>query len=232
MMWRVQTETWTGVVNIHFTTSLFDWTTVPSRFFKMLHEVLPSNFTDNPSHFSATTGNTLDEVSARYTILGGTDTIVLSAKMLSMEFRDLSRDVLDYVISLIQDVETSFVTHFPECDYKMLEVISLEHLSFCHEQSASDYLNRFALSTMEEAFHGCDIVHNPSARFSVADAESKWTAHCFVEKSQTLDNGLFLQVRATLLEVNSDDPFHEKRDRINQIANACLRALQLEQENG
>ena len=231
-MWRVQTETWTGVVNIHFATSLLDWATVPPRFFKMLHEVLPSNFTDNPSNFSVTTGNTLDEVSAKYTILGGSDTIVISAKMLSMEFRELSRNMLEYVITLIQDVETSFVTHFPECGYQRFEVLTLEHLSLCDEQSVSDYLNRFALSGMEEAFHGCDIVNNPSARFTVADTESKWTAHCFVEKSQALDNGLFLQVRASLLEVNSGDTFQEKRDRINQISNACARALQLEQDNG
>ena len=231
-MFRVKTETWTGVVNIHFTTSLLDWATAPSRFFKMLHEVLPSNFTDDPGNFSVTTGNTLDEVSAKYTILGGSDTIVLSAKTLSMEFRELSRDMLEYVIPLIQDVETSFVTHFPECGYQRFEVLTLEHLSFCDEQSASDFLSRFAISSMEEAFHGCDVVNNPSARFNVVDKESKWAVHCFVEKSHVLTNGLFLQVRATLLEVNSGDHFQEKRDRIDQIANACVRALQLEQDNG
>ena len=85
---------------------------------------------------------------------------------------------------------------------------------------------------MEEAFHGRDVVNNPSARFNVVDKENKWTVDCFVEKSHVLDNGLFLQVRATLLEVNSSDPFQEKRDRINQIANACVRVLQLEQNNG
>ena len=231
-MFHVKTETWTGVVTIHFTTSLLDWATVPSRFFKMLHEVLPSNFTDDPGYFSVTTGNTLDEVSAKYTILGRSDTIVLSAKTLSMEFRQLSRDMLEYIITLIESVETSFVTHFPECGYQSFEVLTIEHLSFCDEQSASDFLSRFAISSMKEAFHGCDVVNNPSARFNVVDKEEKWTVDCFVEKSHVLDNGLFLQVRATLLEVNSGDLFQEKRDRINQIANACVRALQLEQNNG
>ena len=100
-MFRVKTETWTGVVTIHFTTSLLDWATVPSRFFKMLHEVLPSNFTDDPGCFSVATGNALDEVYAKYTIPGRSDTIVLSAKTLSIEFRRLSRDMLEYVITLI-----------------------------------------------------------------------------------------------------------------------------------
>ena len=231
-MFRVQSERWSGVVNIQFASLLLDWTSVPSRFFNMVSEALPSTFTEDPKNFSVTTGNTLDEVSAKYSILGGSDSIVLSAKMLSMEFRDLSSDMLERVIQIIHDVETSFVTRFPECSYGVLEVISLEHLSVCDDQLASDYLELYALPLIEEAFDGHDVVNNPSARFTVVDSKNTWSAHCIVEKSHLLDNGLFLNVRASLLQVSASDPFQEKRERINEIAIACMRALQLELNNG
>ena len=135
------------------------------------------------------------------------------------------------VLEIIEDVETAFGAHFPECNYGVFEIAFMEHLNVLNDGSASKYLDRYEIPSMVQVFGDVDVIRSPSARFLVADAKRTWTGSCFVEKSQTLENGLFLSIQTRLLEVESSNPFREKYDRIVELRSACLRALELEQEN-
>ena len=229
-MVRVRSENSTGIVNVHFTPPLFDWHTVPARFFKMIDATLPPQFTDDPSFFSVTTGNSLDEVSAKYNILGGPDIIALSAKMLSMEFREFSVDSSVAIRNLVQDVETGFITHFPECIYDGLEVISSGHLAILDDSVASEYLERYTIASIDGAFGDGSVEKAPSGRFSVKDTQDTWSASCFVEKSRMLDDGLFVHVQTSLLKSDVSDGPQERYDRVAEIFGACLRTLDLERD--
>ena len=194
----------------------------------MLTAALPPNFVDNPRFFSVTSGDSLDEVCARYNIFGTSDTITLTAEMLSMNFRDCSLDRLQGILTLIQGVESGFLTHFSECNYDFIEVISADHVTILDGGTALDYLDRYAIPSMDEAFASDEIENIPSPRFSVKDRKNKWSINCFVEQSEVVDNGLFFHLETRLLQVASSDAFQQKYDRVLQIRGACARALNLE----
>ena len=230
-MLRVRLERMTYLVDINFTPALFDWNPIPARFFTMVHSALPSDFTDAAQYFSVTTGNSLDEVSARYNILGGSDNIVLSARSLSMEFHEISSQMYAGMMQLIEDIETNFVIHFPECKYSNVEIKSFEHLTVLDEQSASDYLERYAIMSIDEAFGHGQFLSYPSARFAVSDPNDAWTANCMIERSHHFENSLFLHIRLNLRDVESTDTFSEKSSRIKMIVDACISTLRLETTN-
>ena len=216
------------IVNIEFSPLLCDWNSTQIRFFRMIEQALPAKFSSEPRDFGVVTGNTLGEVSVWYRFFGGPDAITLFSNRLCMEFMNISPQNSDLVRQIMHDVETNFVSHFPECSYSALEVIFADHLQISDGSDSSVYMERYSIKDISKSFGDTAVLHEPSGRFSVRSASHSWSAECFVENSHRSDDDLFVHMRIRLQDVKAGDPFQDKADRILEVRSGCARALDLE----
>ena len=231
-MVKVKTARASYIVNIEFAPPLFDWNGVPGRFFEFIHGALVPEIFVSPRDFSVTAANSMDEVAARYNIFGGASTIVLSAEKLSMEFLNLSAEEHQLVGKIAQAAETSFPRSFPECQYTAIHAMSYDHAEVLGENTASGYLSRYAIPSVDKVLGSMGAVTAAAARFVAVGSDASWSARASVERSEVLENGLFVNVEARLLRVEASEPFEAKLNRIVRISEACISALDLEWDHG
>ena len=231
-MVKVRTTRVSLIVNIEFAPPLFDWNGVPGRFFAFVHGALAPEIFVSPRDFSVAAANSMDEVAARYNIFGGASTIALSAEKLSMEFLNLSVEEYQLIGKIVQAVETGFPRSFPECQYTAIHSMSHYHAEVLGENTASGYLSRYAIPSVDKVLGAMGAVTTAAARFSAVGNDASWSARASVERSEVLENGLFVNMEARLLRVEASDPFEAKWNRLARIDEACESALDLEWEHG
>lgn len=231
-MVKVRTARASFIVSIELAPPLFDWTGVPGRFFAFVHGALAPKIFVSPRDFSVTAANSMDEVAARYNIFGGVSTIALSAEKLSMEFLNLSAEEHHLFAEIAQPVVSGFPGSFPECQYTEIHALSYEHAEVLGENTASGYLSRYAIPSVDKVLGAMGAVTAAAARFAAAGNDASWSARASVERSEVLENGLFVNVEVRLLRVETNEPFEAKLDRIVRIGGACGSALDLEWEHG
>ena len=218
-------------VNAAFAPPLFEWQGVAARFFEMVHSALTPSFTVNPRDFSARTGSSLDEVWARYNIFGGSSAVVLSAEKLSIEFPNVLPTEYEIVLRIIGQMDTSFSVKFPDRQYTSIQATVFEHAQIIAGGSPAEYLYKYAIPSVNKLCEDIGAVQVPSGQFSIMGNDGTWRASCLVEKSEHVQNGLFLHFDIALLSLGQNEPFDSKFGRINNISNACMTSLGLEREN-
>ena len=93
---------------------------------------------------------------------------------------------------------------------------------------ADDYLSRYAIASVEDAFAQRPGQHQHGAVFSTTDAQRQWQAHCLVERSETLDDALFLTRDVVLLRVDEAAAPGSGLALIWEVIDTCARAIDLE----
>ena len=227
-MLKVRSAKSSVVINIGFVSPFFEWQGVSARFFEMIHNALSTKIVINACDFTAMGENSLGDVVAKYNIFGGPSFVALSAEKLSMEFPNVLSGEYDLAMQIIGPVESSFPNTFPECQYATIQSIFYEHVEVVDGGVAADYLSRYAIPSADKVFGEIGAVHAPNGRFAVVGSDATWRALCSVERSESLENALFLNFDLTLFKVNTSDSFDNKLNRVNAIATACAAALDLE----
>ncbi len=230
-MTRVTSRRGSVQVNIAISPPVFDWNGVPSRFFAMIHDVLSVEITVKPGHFSEVPAVNLGEVVARYDIFGGPSHIALRPDGLVMEFPVLLPEDSGLVQGIIEHIFVAFQQTFPDHQYMTVQANLSHHAEILDGSAVNDYLAGYAIPSVGGAF-GRKVLHLPAARFGVVDAAAAWDARCIVEKSDFLQNGLFVGLDMTFRKVNeNNNSFQYLFNLYNTIAGCCSTALELEWGN-
>lgn len=216
-------------VNINLSPPIFNWNGVAPRFFEMIYDALNPEYTVNVSDFSTVVGASLGELVAKYNILGSKSYVALSAEKLTFEFPFQAPNDYRTIVSIVEKIDSSFKEKFAQHKYRSLQIIIAEHAYIIDGTAVADYLERYKISTMEEMLHDSNIVHTPGVRFTNTDENRSWRVNCTAEASVLID-GLFLLLDLNFLDESlANDEFHKKLIRYQQITEACLLALGLEQ---
>ena len=216
-------------VNFSLSPPIFNWNGVAPRFFEMIYDALSPDFTVNVGDFSTVVGASLGELVAKYNISGSKSCVTLTAEKLSFEFPFRSPNDYSTIVRIVEILDSSFKEKFSQHKYRSLQIITAEHAQIIDGPSVSDYLERYKNPTMEVIFRDNNILHTPSVRFSNTDENGSWHLICTAEASVLVD-GLFLLLELTYLDESlANDEFLNKLVRYQQITQACLLALGLEQ---
>ena len=215
-------------VRIAFARPLFHWQDAPRQFFEAMYDTLSPMVAVNVADFSVRVSSSLSEVAARYDLFGGPSAVILTAQNLSLEFPDLVLSDYGLAARIAESVEQRLRSDFPECGRSWMRLTLNEHLNVLGPGRAEDYLSRYAIPSVESAFAQCAGLHQHGAVFSTTDAERQWQAHCSVERSEELDDALFLTRDVVLLRVDEAAPPRTGLELIWEVINTCARALDLE----
>ena len=72
----------------------------------------------------------------------------------------------------------------------------------------------------------------PGVRFGVIDSSGGWRAWCHGEKSEMLDNGVFVVLDLLFLKPDMNDDFNALVEKHWRIVESCSAALGLEWKHG
>ena len=231
-MLHIQTERATASVSIALAPPLFDWHNIPKRFFETVYRALTPEIVVSADHFSVANSNSLDGVSVSYRIFGGPSVVTLTAEKPVIDFLDLLLKDYPLAARITESIERSFTADCPECEYSWIRISLYEHASIRSGASATEYLRRYSIPSVDHAFGESGEIQSPAGLFSVADRDAKWQARCTVEHSELLENGLFLQRDVTILNGNWEDGAESAIGQFWPILDACGSALNLEMEHG
>ena len=227
-MTKVKVDQFWIEANLSFTTPLLDWSGVSARFFNMVHKSLSPELRVNPLDFSERTGISPGASEAEYKVFGGTNTIRLSADVLSFRFRQLLASDLEILIKIMEAVDLGFVSEFPECGQASLRCLLSAQVEIIGGESVEDYLTNYHNPKIEEVlFRDHGTTYTPGVRFSANKAD-KWSLLCSVERSATLPNGLFVSLDVTLPDLNSVKRFESTLKRVSNLIGNCSEATGLE----
>ena len=215
-------------LRIAFARPLFDWQDAPRKFFEAMYSALSPMVAVSAADFSVRVSNSLNEVAARYDLFGGPNAVVLSAQDLSLEFPDLVLSDYGLAARIAESVDQLFHSDFPECGRSGMRLTLNEHLDILGPGRADDYLSRYAIPSVESTFAQYAGLRQHGAVFSTTDGEKHWKAHCSVERSEVLDDALFLTRDVMLLRVDEAAAPHTGLALIWEVINTCARALDLE----
>ena len=149
-----------------------------------------------------------------------------------MEFPDLVPSDYGLAAQIAEAAAQRLHSDFPECGRSGMRLTLHEHLNVLGPQRAEDYLSRYAIPSVESAFAQCKGAHQHGTIFTTTDAARKWQAHCSVERSEALDNALFLARDVVLLRVDEAATPHTELALMWEVADTCSRALDLEVSYG
>lgn len=226
-MFKVRQQQASALLNIVFSPPFFSWNGVEARFFQMVHDALQPLIMVKPEDFAIAPATNLGEVSARYSIFGGASTVSLFANRLTMNFPKLSREDTPLIQSIVGALDTGFTERFQEQQYNTMQVVSAEHATIDCAGGAADYLVRYAVPSASRLNN---TVLTPGAHFGLGDKDAAWRALCTVEKSEILEDGLFLKFDVTFLKV-PEGGFDDRLQRYRQVIDTCLSALELESDD-
>ena len=228
-MVKIRSDSYSLNIQFNFDSPLFDWQSASFRFFEMIYSALTPDLTISAREFTQTGGTSLGDLVVQYNIFGGTNYIALSAENLSIDFENLSRIDNELALNIIKSVESGFLEKFSDCKYSTIRVTVFEHVTVIEGDSATDYLARYAIQSVHKVCSEVGAKQFPTGRFFIKGID--WNARCFVEESIKSPNSLFLNFDMSILNVDQNDDFDKKADRVGKILNTCTSALELERIN-
>ena len=212
-------------LRVTFARPIFDWQNVPRQFFEAIYDTLSPMLAVTAADFSVRVSDSLNEVAARYDLFGGPSAVVLTAKDLSLEFPDLVLSDYGLAAQIAESVQQRLQSDFAECGRSSMRLTLNEHLTVLGPGNADDYLSRYAIPSVESAFGPKPGLHQHGAVFSTTDAQRQWQARCLVERSEVLDDALFLTRDVMLLRA---DATASGLALIWEVIDTCAHALDLE----
>ncbi len=215
-----------------FKVPILSWTAeVNSRFFQAIYSALNEVLYIQPSDFVATAGVSLGECSAALRIFGGNSTLTLKANGVIAEFPNITQDRVEFVNSVIFQGYEALRKEFIE-----LEVVSIFssagfHLEFTSDGKAQKILTAGSQTEIQNRAHNLrDAVIEPGTRFRLVSKDGKWNCKATVEKSEAVNNGVFLHREIIISDLSGYETTQHQFDLVDRIDLMILELIGLKSE--
>ena len=213
-----------------FKVPILYWTAkVPSRFFRALYGSLNEMLLIQPSDLIAPAGVSLGDVSAGLRIFGGSNTLTLKANALIATFPNITADRMDFVNSVIFQSYEALRNEFNELEIKSIEANAGYHFEITGEKkNAKDILDAGRHTELEKRAENVrDAVVEPAMRFQIVGKDGKWSAKVTVEKSELVQNGVFLLREIIVSDLGDYNTTRQQFDLVERIENMILELVGL-----
>ncbi len=229
-MFKIRSSNISVNVSFNYSPTIFEWQNVSSRYFEMIEsKLVPILGISDLGNFTVQSGNSVGDIVARYDIFGGKNSVSLRANSLSAEFPNLLPGDSELVINIIRAVYSGFRERFSERKCSVTQVRLFDHVKLIDGKS-QEYLYRYLKPFQNTKPNELDLEFEPTGRIFVKSIVDNWNAICMVEKSELLENSLFLQIILTL-NINEDDNFDTILDSFYRHFNSCVSILDLQYTN-
>ena len=209
-----------------FAPPIFQRNEIPHRFFDLVYSSLTPNFTVDPNDLEVLPGNKLGDVVVKYKIFGGNSSISMSPDKLSAQFPSALHDDFKIIKQLLNKIGTGFSEKFMESNFCQMQVSLFEHAKVVSGGSASKYLAQFEIPAVKSRFSKLGISYKPEAKFIIFKAD--WQAHCSIEQSLLLADGLFLNYDVTMNNLIQGKTIDQQMELVEDIMKECASALELD----
>lgn len=219
------------LIKLPFRRPILDWQNVPAKFFEMIYDALSGTTSVAASHFSLNTENNLGSVNVKYSIGGGQSSIKLSSEVLDFEFLQVTPESEESLNKLLLQLHEALPDSFPHLFYEIVDARVLLHAELVGEVQANEFLNRFHVKGVDHAFAEFGSYQPEcAAHFDVRASDSTWLCRVFVEKSNKVPNGIFIDVQTIVKVTDNLKTFVEKSQKIQALRAACFSAAGLQLE--
>jgi hypothetical protein len=215
-------------VQQYFDGFALEWRELPARFFRELYDALGQRLNIQPVELSANAGTQLSEVRARYSIYGGPSAVTLMADRIAFDFPNITVSDLALVYEIMGSIHDRFPNAFPELKLGRVEVQGMSHLDVGSQENVNAFFERFKIPTLSDAFNDlpAQIICGP--KFHITSEDGKWKCNVVAEPSQVSSTAIFAVINSTLIKSEPTAKYLDKAGVINNLAQRCLNALNLE----
>jgi len=160
---------------------LFDQNTVPGI----------SRASAGPACLNDGDSSSLGDIRLTWNILGGGDSISLTAKGLSAE--GSFRDSTSGLVSVIWDCKEAFDAAFPETTTSSIDHTLAVHLSLIEEGDISAHLESKMTLEFDPTLGIGDVQYTPTLRWRLLNPIENWWIIGILEKSMLLQSGVYYE---------------------------------------
>ncbi|MCY4372390.1 MAG: hypothetical protein OXC31_01375 [Spirochaetaceae bacterium] len=187
-------------VTIRLTRFIADWPAAQQKFIGGIAD----RFSIGPGSFSVTPGLSLDDLRCRCQLFGGACSIVLSPDVLSLNFANVGRRAHPQVIETVRRSLEWLAAALGENGRDSISFTTSAHMEATDSTAVDAYLGQFVRGDVDRIMRSePGAKHLPSTRIVCSDENGRWMLLRVVEKSMSLESGVFVDTR---VEIRSPDP--------------------------
>ena len=209
-----------------------EWASAQQRFITTIAREFSELLSVRPQNFSANLSNELGESHCKYRIFGGASTIVLTPNTMQLNFVSLNENDSEIVIEIIRRSLDVLLKDIGGYTKDRFHLTSNQHVRAVNSESADAYLDQFALKQSTYVVKtDTTVEYRPAVKIILSDKGNNWILHRSVEKSELLDNGLFV---TTHIFISSPDvaAFEDQRQLVERINNLADQSVGLKYPGG
>ena len=205
-----------------------DWASAQTKFTAAITRQFGYLLAVRPQDFSLSPSIELGELRFRYRIFGGPSTIVLSPDTLQLNFVSLNENDNTTVIEIVRGSVNVLLKDIGGYTRDNVSLTSNIHVEVVSDEKADVYLDQFALKQPADVVEAdLDIKYWPVVSFGLSDKKKNWVLHRSVEKSELLDNGLFVTTNIFISSPSGVMTFEDQKQLVDRISNLADQAIGL-----
>lgn len=191
-------------VSLELTKFIADWPSAQSKFIANIISRFDGWLNIRSKDFRVVNSDSLGDVQCICQLFAGACTIAFSPDFLRLSFIRITRK--DY--PTINEVLLRSMNWY-SADFSSYGPIQVSYMSNRHVRAASGisadlYLSQFRNGKIAETLESQpEIIYHPSSRLKLADENNSWILYRLLEKSQLIEDGLFISTQIRLLSVQN-----------------------------
>lgn len=215
-----------------FKEPILSWTAeVPSRFFRAVYGALNEILYIQPTDFVAPVGVSLGDCSAALRIFGGNSTLTLKANGVIADFPGIAPERIAFANSVIFQGYQALRTEFSELEIGSILANAGHHLEVSGDGKAQDILAATSQAKLPKHSQEIpDIVIEPGMRFRIVGKDGKWNCSVTGEKSEVVQNGIFLLRELVVSDLTGYETTQQQFDLVERIDHMILDLVGLKFE--
>jgi hypothetical protein len=198
------------------------------KYFEMIFKSVGAKIPVQVSQLSISTSTKVSDTYARYNVYGGVSSITLFPDKLVFDFPQLLPPDIPLVRDLLRTVHDGFATEFSQVCYARVEIQTAEHLEIMPPNTVAEFLGRYRIKGLEEAFAEAKAVVEPAIRFSAKSSKPPWTCIMMAEQSLMNAAAIYYWESISLSDAAAVPTFDDKFRLVANVGEIVLRAFGLE----
>ena len=221
--------------SIHVTVKLrrfiADWPSAQQKFIGGIADQFHDWYPIGPKNFSVIPALSLDDLRCRCQIFGGACSIILAPDTLSLSFSNVRRRDQPEVPETVRRSLDWLSAALGEHGRDWLSFNTIAHVQAADGAAVDAYLGQFMRGDIDSIMQSePGVKYLPTTRMMCSDENRRWMLQRVVEKSISIDNGVFVD---TLIRILSPDPagFDEHMDLLTRLDRLADRIVGLQHED-
>ena len=180
-------------VSARFNLSAFvtDWDAARQTFIACIAKAFREPLNPRPEDFSTAFPTELGEAWCKYRVLGGSSTIVLRADSLALNFPNITRADYTLVSEVLCRCVDDLLPALGNYEAHSYFISTNRHAAAVNGQS-EQYLSRHSSAHIKNAARDLAMDYSPCIGFSLGSSDGYRVLRRTIERSEVLENGLFI----------------------------------------